>query len=878
MLRLNSLALFLSARVGAANATNILQVLAKFGTDGHMWIPGVGTVSGITSGNWSNTGGTVPATVGGTVARVDDYAGTQTATQATTASQPVLRDTQYRWEFDGVNDSLPLAYNPFKMADDFCVVAGASFAAAGAAKTVYGQSNNSNHVLPDFGFNASGQLGISAVAGALNMSAYGGSSNAGVGPVTAAVRNVGGAVVVRRNGVQLATGTVPAIVSLPLAAAIGAFPALTASNYFAGSIYPVIVIKGTVSDNDLAVVEAFVTAWTASKSFRVTLSNITGATPASISALVTINRVASGGGTFTPVVSVSRSSGKQLLSVQFDASGTGAAFSTNAEHDCSFEWDFGDEAGEYFPYGTKLGQSKNKAYGPQVAHVFKSAGTFTWTLTVRDPNGNTGTTTGTVTVAAWTDAEAIYLDTAATPAPGADSVPAGVSAGNCHQVSTWAQVLGYMASGKRVRIRKGTTFASSADGTVGALVGAQLDTYGATGAKPVLTFTPGSTPYLSAISLNSSCSDVRIAGIKIIGGTPDAPDSNGIFTHTANNVLMHDVEMTGAIEGIETFANSGMCLSECYVHDIGATNVSNGSPSNNGSYYYGAYLDECTQFAMIGSAFVNIVTGHGVRLPGIDRGVISNNLLSGARHGYGGGSGHVLTVRGFSAAILANFSGKYTEKVVIRDNVFQAPDSCLSMLQLATQNDLDASRLRNIIVENNYFYGSGSTPAMLTQVMERLTVRNNIADVLDATFACQIQSFSDVGAPAPSDSKWYNNTIYRRSAGSANGFKAFNLTTEPGATANVSGVVLKNNLVYAPLDSSPLVFSSTGDGYVESNNGTSTQQNTVKPWAAATPTSPAQYTPQAGNYAIDGGTSVPIVRDFFDALITGTRDIGAIQV
>ena len=247
----------------ANNDPSILQVLAKYGNAAHMWIPGVGVINGVTASNWANAAGTIPASVGSVVANVRDVQGGLTVTQSTVGSAPTLRGSKSRWEFDGVNDHLLLPYNTFKMADDFCIVAGASLLDATTSRSIYAQSNYSNHTLPDFGFNTSGQLGLNVAAGAVTASAYGGSSNVGAGAITASVRNLGGSVIVQSNGTQVAATTLPVVSSLPLTAAIGAWPALTVANFFKGDIYPVIVIKGTVSDADYTVVKNYVNAWLA---------------------------------------------------------------------------------------------------------------------------------------------------------------------------------------------------------------------------------------------------------------------------------------------------------------------------------------------------------------------------------------------------------------------------------------------------------------------------------------------------------------------------------------------------------------------------------------------------------------------------------------
>lgn len=70
-----------------------LRVLRKYGSNAHLWLPGVGYINGQQLGNYLDSAGTTLATVDNPVGLVKDLitAGAINASQATTANKPTLR-------------------------------------------------------------------------------------------------------------------------------------------------------------------------------------------------------------------------------------------------------------------------------------------------------------------------------------------------------------------------------------------------------------------------------------------------------------------------------------------------------------------------------------------------------------------------------------------------------------------------------------------------------------------------------------------------------------------------------------------------------------------------------------------------------------------
>ena len=244
--------------------SSVLDVLVKYGTDAHMWVPGVGMVDGIMARNWQDGAGTVAAVVGQPVGKVDDVGGGSVALMRDAdAVRPTLAldgKSNYNWAMNGSFHKLPLTAPVFQLTDNFCVVAGVSLTSANVANAIFAQSNANNNALPEMMFDSTGRLGVYTLGGGATLNAFGGPSNTGVGPIVATMVNNAGTIRVRRDGVQITSLTLSGVYATATTAAVGAFPTLNATEFLPGAMYSVVAIKGTVSDADLLTVENFVAA------------------------------------------------------------------------------------------------------------------------------------------------------------------------------------------------------------------------------------------------------------------------------------------------------------------------------------------------------------------------------------------------------------------------------------------------------------------------------------------------------------------------------------------------------------------------------------------------------------------------------------------
>ena len=75
---------------GTTLAAQVAAIFRKYGTDAHVYLPGIGVINGLTAGNYLDSAGTTAATVDNPVGLVVDSGGIN-AIQATTANKPILR-------------------------------------------------------------------------------------------------------------------------------------------------------------------------------------------------------------------------------------------------------------------------------------------------------------------------------------------------------------------------------------------------------------------------------------------------------------------------------------------------------------------------------------------------------------------------------------------------------------------------------------------------------------------------------------------------------------------------------------------------------------------------------------------------------------------
>jgi len=186
------------------------------------------------------------------------------------------------------------------------------------------------------------------------------------------------------------------------------------------------------------------------------------------------------------------------------------------------------------------------------------------------------------------------------------------------------------------------------------------------------------------------------------------------------------------------------------------------------------------------------------------------------------------------------------------------------VVEVAPENAQDDERLRNIVIERNFFQGTSSVGNQILVSGVDIALRNNI--FIGTTEAYGIQVTQRGIEPAPTGIEAYNNSCYSgASSPSTTACVYFNST--------VSGSDAKNNLAYYPNTSNPVTVSDNGTNTVANNsaNAKANPNFTTQPPVVA-----ADFKPTAGSYAIGAGALVPVWSDFFGLGEPTPRDVGAV--
>lgn len=602
----------------------------------------------------------------------------------------------------------------------------------------------------------------------------------------------------------------------------------------------------------------------------------------------------------------SRTSGVAPLSVFFDATATADTGVTNRPfHDLEYRWSFEDAGAETWAHGAQPGvSSKNSATGAVSSHVFKTPGTYTVSLTVFD-GVNSSSTTTLITVQdpnnVFAGTNTICVAQLIMPVAGSNGCPAGAL--TVIQPSFPTAISTYALTGKRVLFKRGDTFSAATSGVLNRTGPGTLGAFG-TGSAPKVQMT-GNTAILMLSSRDTpNIKDWRIMDLEFDGMNKvdcvaiDA--GGGINQVLILNMNIYHAAIGIGLDGALVQAHYLFGLTGHGMYDDIAIVDSTITPRFNAPDGWEIYAS-ATRFAIQGNTLGNTLNNssmgsHVVRIPYAEKAVIANNTI--ARPG-----ANQLAIKLHSEAwcestspagtctsydslppppiynynnnthpigVYAALSG-YTEKIIVSDNKLIGADNPYTM-SVASQNLHSDERMRNIIVERNWFVSGGATQLSILFNATDITVRNNIADMALGSYKTFASVFNPGTAPPSTNVKILNNTIY---GGSGVGSEFFGVFIDPRAT----NVTVVNNLLSAPSSLNPVVIDGTGASpQVQSNNILTSSPATY--FISATPSDLTSFGLNPTSPARNAGLSTaPVYSDIFRTSRPqlGVIDIGAIE-
>jgi len=553
-----------------------------------------------------------------------------------------------------------------------------------------------------------------------------------------------------------------------------------------------------------------------------------------------------------PAVSVSRPTGVAPLAVFFDASGTTDADTTKPFHDLFYMWNFGDSGSGAWGNGANTSLSKNLAFGPVAAHVYETAGTYTWSMLCYD--GTTAViTTNTVTVTAadtqWSTTKTICFSTSGN----FTGAPTGATQVTYTGASS---ITSNLAADRRLLFRRGETFDIASAVTITQNGPGMFGAFG-TGAKPIIN----SSVNGNGINVsNNTVTGTAMADWRFVDLVFDGNDlaSASAWAHSGpvNNVLYLRCEARRIKNGIIASISvldvqngsgfvapvwDGLFVQDCTIGPMVPT------PGNGGN---GLYL-AAARMAVMGN-YINNALGseHGFRTAFIDRGVVSNNTVTGIPSGRA-----FITLRSPDQGSLTLSGGGYpnpyyTEKIVGSNNYCFGGETS-GQCGVGPTNQSSTGLARNIIWERNYQVASATSVNLYDAFASDISIRNNVfvGGVGIAYIKTTGYDFA-VGYADPTNFYISNNTGYTTENGSVLMFQQTSYNTTGVATATIA-----NNLVYAPNDNTgtDAIYSTPDIAVTATGNTNSSGQIRTSPQFVGPLTSPLGFTVSAASYAADGG-------------------------
>lgn len=573
------------------------------------------------------------------------------------------------------------------------------------------------------------------------------------------------------------------------------------------------------------------------------------------------------------VLNTNRITGVAPLAVVFDTLGSTSNNTNHPFHEIRYSWDFGDQfsSSKFWKFGTKANQtikaSKNIAYGPVVGHVFEEPGLY---KVIVDANDGSSSEKKEVTITVTNpnsefSSSTVCISNTSTPVPGINDCPPFASA---QQVSSWANIGTLSGTYKRILLKRGDVWGVNGMASLSSGPGI-LAAYGA-GSDPVINVNDNFRPlWLSGVH------DWRIVDLEFTSSVVGAAVNEKVPLSfmNSNYVTVLRVRVSNVYTALSATNTNGLSIVDSEFKDTYPV-VGN----------IISWFENADNLFISGSKMSNSATTHVARVQGASKAFISNSQFDSPSS-----IRHALTIRGKAKVPLSDWTGTWTENVVVSDSLIDGGSASSFALYVTPQNSSSAERLRDILIERNVIRARTATPAVM-HVAKNLYFKNNLV-IGYADFSLALAGGNSAGSPDPSGAYVYNNTFYKPNA----------LTTPNYSSISLSGpmdnIFIKNNIGYGIGNSkngsqsennSTFFYAYPGSGtYQLENNSLDVQVGGSSPFNPSdpTPTIPvnlvdiniAKYVPYG--YAKDRGVRLNVWEDLTARSISSTevRSMGAVH-
>lgn len=622
---------------------------------------------------------------------------------------------------------------------------------------------------------------------------------------------------------------------------------------------------------------------------------------------ITINPAASSTcpvtvGTLTLNPSVSRPSGISPLLVWFDATNTtdsSIAGTTTVFKDVAYSWNFGDAGTSgtaTWANGSRPGMSRNVAIGGVGAHLYRTQGsdtTYTATLTAINPSGTTASCTIAVTAFdpvgsngyVGTNTVCAFNSTLGT------GCPAGAATVTTSNFNT---ALASLGNGKQVLFKCGDTFTGDnyAITATGATIGAYGTCVGTKSSRPILSDAVGGNQILHPGGTTTEIGDLRITDLDLRATAGARGIWSDNFPRIHYQVTMNNLTTSGTANSYGFSQGAQMGLVDSVQN--GETGIGTYFSFNeNNPPYSGHIVNNQNYYALLGNLIngVGAPNGQGievVRISACRMCAINNNTFENANNvgavlklhegntnnscaGNANGGCFPCTI-GPQFATTTCWVGVYSELIVESYNLFTGTSGA-NLVENAPQNANTDERLRNIVMEGNFFSAStGAQGGRLLQVSAvNVAIRDNVFYMPGTPTQYPFYG-AQMGAramePVASALGFYNNTCYAPNAISGQNCGGFDATA--GLSAPAINSIARNNMFFNTAGGP--TFVNNGTGNTVSNNTVSSSSNPVFTNGSGTFSLLTDFKPTA---SFTGGVAVPVRTDALGVVWTPTWDLGA---